>query len=54
MTREVPSLSGKVFTNKTRQGVWITRMEEGLVPMEHNMELISHRFAKAYKKKNSC
>ncbi len=50
MTREVPSLSEKVFTNKTRQGVWITRMEEGLVPMEHDMELISHQFAKAYKK----
>jgi hypothetical protein len=29
MTCEVPSLSGKVFTNKTRQGVWIMRMEEG-------------------------
>jgi hypothetical protein len=39
---DFPNLCEKMLSNKTSQGIGITKMEEALVPCEYGMEVISH------------
>jgi hypothetical protein len=45
---------GRTFTNKTPRRIRISRMEEGLVPVEKGMRITSHRDMKSYAKYNAC
>jgi hypothetical protein len=45
---------GRTFTNKTPRRIGISRMEEGLVPVEKGMRITGHRDMKSYAKYNSC
>jgi hypothetical protein len=45
-----PKLKSKVMSNKTSRRVDITNMEEVLVPMEYDMEAISHHDPISYGK----
>jgi hypothetical protein len=42
LTTDFLDLCEKMLSNKTWQGVGITRMEEPLVPCEYGMEVIGH------------
>jgi hypothetical protein len=50
LTSNFLSLKDKVLSNKTGRGIGVTRMEEALVPHEHDMEVISHHDPIAYGK----
>ena len=45
---------GQTFTNQTAKHIGITRMEEGLVPIEKGMKVIGHCDVKSYSKYNAC
>jgi hypothetical protein len=46
-------LEGHTFTNKTPRRIGISRMEEGLVPVEKGMRITGHRDSKSYAKYNA-
>ena len=52
-TPEINSV-GRSFTNKTARRIGITRMEEGMVPVEKGMLVTGHRDVKSYSKYNAC
>jgi hypothetical protein len=39
---------GHIFTNKTVRRIGISRMEEGMVPVEKSMRITGHRDMKSY------
>jgi hypothetical protein len=50
-----PSINkeGRTFTNKTPRRIGISRIEEGLVPVEKGMRITGHRDSKSYAKYNA-
>lgn len=44
---------GRTFTNKTLRRIGISRMEEGLVPLERGMRISGHQDSKLYAKYNA-
>jgi hypothetical protein len=44
----------RTFTNKTPRRIGITRMEEGMVPVEKGMRITGHRNMKSYFKYIIC
>ncbi len=42
-SNDFSNLTNKVLSNKTKQGVGITRMEETLLPCEYKMEVTCHQ-----------
>jgi hypothetical protein len=43
LTTNFPELKKKVLSNKTGQGVGITRMEKTMVPWEYGIKVICHQ-----------
>ncbi len=50
LTFDFSSLKNKVLSNKIERGIGITHMEEALVPCEHGMDVIGHRYPIFYGK----
>ena len=52
-TPEINSV-GRCFTKKMAMRIGITRMEEGMVPIEKGMSVTGHMDVKSYSKYNAC